>query len=86
MIRVYGIPGCSPCEVAKMFLKQKGAEFEFVDVSQDLDAQKKLSELLGSPSAGVLLEAGGNAEALRGVSIGGLEAWYQRFIKSRQAR
>lgn len=79
MIRVYGLTGCGPCEVAKLFLKQKGAGFEFVDVGEDPEARAKVRGLVGTLSAGVVLEVGGQAEAILGVSIPKLEAWYRRY-------
>lgn len=82
MIRVYGLTGCGPCEVAKLFLRQKGMEFEFVDVSENLEARAKVQELVGSPSAGVVLEVDGQAEPLTGISIPKLEAWYRRHTGS----
>lgn len=78
MIRVYGLTGCGPCEVAKLFLRQKGAEFEFLDVGDDAEARAKVKELVGTLSAGVVLETDGEAEAILGVSIPKLEDWYSR--------
>ncbi|MER3483844.1 MAG: NrdH-redoxin [Meiothermus sp.] len=83
MIRVYGLTGCGPCEVAKLFLRQKGAEFEFLDVSENAEARTKLKELVGTLSAGVVLEADGQAEAILGVSIPKLEAWYSRHVSQK---
>ena len=77
MIRVYGLTGCGPCEVAKLFLRQKGAEFEFLDVSENAEARTKLKELVGT------LSAGGQAEAILGVSIPKLEAWYSRHVSQK---
>lgn len=79
MVRLYGIPGCGPCEIVKMFLAQKGIPFEFVNARQDLEAARKISELVGSPTAGVVLEWDGHVEALRGVSPATLHAWLARY-------
>jgi arsenate reductase-like glutaredoxin family protein len=79
MIRVYGLTGCGPCEVAKLFLQQKGLEFEFLDVGQNPGARAKVEELVGTLSAGVVLESEGQAEAILGVSIPKLETWYRRY-------
>ncbi|MBF6595044.1 MAG: glutaredoxin family protein [Thermaceae bacterium] len=81
MIRVYGLRGCGPCEVAKLFLRQKGAEFEFVDVGSDAQARAKVKELVGTLSAGVVLEVGGQAQAILGVSIPRLEGWYKEHLE-----
>ena len=39
MVRVYGVPGCGPCEIVKMFLAQKGVPFEFVNAREDEEAR-----------------------------------------------
>lgn len=79
MVRLYGIPGCGPCEIVKMFLAQKGVPFEFVNARQDPEAARKISELLGSPTAGVVLEWERGVEAIRGVSPARLHAWLDRY-------
>ncbi|MGQ9735942.1 MAG: glutaredoxin family protein [Thermaceae bacterium] len=71
-VRVYGIPGCGPCEIVKIFLSMKGVPFEFVDARKDPEAARKIAELVGTPTAGV--------EAIRGVNPGRLEAWYQAHV------
>lgn len=75
MLKIYGLTGCGPCEIAKLFFKQKGIPFEFLDISQNAEAKDKVQTLLGTPTAGVLLELDGTVEALRGLSIPRLEAW-----------
>ncbi len=79
MVRLYGIPGCGPCEIVKMFLTQKGVPFEFVNARQDPEAARKIAELVGSPTAGVVLEWKGRVEAIRGVSPATLNAWWARY-------
>lgn len=79
MVRLYGIPGCGPCEMVKMFLSQKGVPFEFVNARQDPEAARKIAQLVGSPTAGVVLEWKGRVEALRGVSPATLNAWWARY-------
>lgn len=66
MVRVYGVPGCGPCEIVKMFLAQKGVPFEFVNAREDEEARKKVTALAGSPTAGVVLEWEGGTEVIRG--------------------
>ena len=39
MYEVYGAPGCSYCERAKMLLEHYGAEYTYIDVSSDPDVQ-----------------------------------------------
>ncbi len=79
MVRLYGIPGCGPCEIVKMFLTQKGVPFEFVNARQVPEAARKIAELVGSPTAGVVLEWKGRVEAIRGVSPATLNAWWARY-------
>ena len=85
MIRLYGLTGCGPCEVTRLFLQQKGADFTFLDISQDETARQRVRELVGSPNAGVVLEVDGRVEALKGVSLPRLEAWYWEYQQSHTA-
>lgn len=82
MVRLYGIPGCGPCEIVKMFLAQKGVPFTFVNAREDQEAAQRITELVGSPTAGVVLEWGGRVEVIRGVSPATLQAWYARYQES----
>ncbi len=43
MIKIYSTPTCPYCVTLKKFLKEKGFEFEDIDVSQD---QKLLDEMV----------------------------------------
>ncbi len=43
MIKVYSTPSCPYCITLKKFLKEKGAEFKDIDVSQD---EKELKEMI----------------------------------------
>ena len=79
MARVYGVPGCGPCEIVQMFLAQKGVPFEFVNAREDEEARKKVTALAGSPTAGVVLEWEGGTEVIRGVSPASLHAWLARY-------
>ncbi len=47
MVKVYSTPSCPYCETLKQFLKEKGVEFEEVDVSQDKEALKEMVEKTG---------------------------------------
>ena len=42
MIKVYSTLTCPYCITLKNFLKEKGFQFEDMDVSQDLKAQKEM--------------------------------------------
>ena len=37
-IKVYGKPNCPQCETLKSLLNAKGQEYEYIDMSQDIDA------------------------------------------------
>lgn len=77
MIVVYGVAGCAPCEVTELFLRNKGADFTFIDLSADEEKRRQLSERLGSPTGGVVLEDAGQTEMMQGVSVGALERPYK---------
>ena len=42
MIKVYSTPTCPYCVTLKNFLKEKGFEFENIDVTLDADKQKEM--------------------------------------------
>jgi glutaredoxin-like YruB-family protein len=44
MIKVYSTPMCIYCVTLKEFLKEKGFEFEEIDVSQDEKAREEMIE------------------------------------------
>lgn len=71
-MRLYGLPGCGPCEVAKLFLRHKGVAFEFVDLRKAPEVLQRL----GGLSSGIVLEIDGAQEVLVGVSLPRLERWY----------
>ena len=43
-IKLYSTPICPYCFALKRFLEEKGIEFESIDVSSDLVAQKEMIE------------------------------------------
>lgn len=43
-IRLFSTPICPYCFALKRFLEEKGIEFESIDVSSDLEAQKEMIE------------------------------------------
>lgn len=43
-IRVFSTPTCAYCLTLKKFLKERGFEFEDIDVSRDMEAQKEMVE------------------------------------------
>lgn len=56
MVKVYSTPSCPYCETLKEYLREKGIEFEAVDVSQDpkaLDEMKEKSGQMGVPVADI---------------------------------
>lgn len=74
-VRIYGVAGCGPCEVAKLFLRQHRIDYTFVDVSEHPEQRRALRERLGEPTAGVVLEDDGHLETMLGVSIARLHQW-----------
>ena len=46
-VKVYSTPTCPYCEILKDFLKDKGIEFEAIDVSQNQEAQNYIMEKTG---------------------------------------
>ena len=80
MINVYGVAGCGPCEVTKLFLKGKGVDFAFIDLSTNKEKRRHLAERLGSPTSGVILEDSEGVEVMQGVSIAALNRWYQAHV------
>ncbi len=50
-----------------------------MNARQDPRAAQKIAELVGSPTAGVVLEWEGKVEAIRGVSPASLNAWLARY-------
>jgi len=74
-VKVYGLPGCGPCEVAKLFLKSRGVPFEFVDVRAEPERRRQLTARLGSPAQGVILEDEGEITVMQGVSVASLSRW-----------
>lgn len=46
-IKVYSTPACPYCFALKQFLKEKGFEFEDIDVSQDEKALREMVEKTG---------------------------------------
>jgi glutaredoxin-like YruB-family protein len=46
-VRVFSTPTCPYCVALKGYLKEHNIEFEDIDVSQNLDAQKEMIERSG---------------------------------------
>ena len=46
-IKVYSTPGCPYCHMAKDFLKEKGVDFEDIDVSVNREAAEEMIEKSG---------------------------------------
>ena len=53
-VKVYSTPACPYCHMAKDFLKEKGVEFEDIDVSKDHDAAHEMIEKSGQMGVPVL--------------------------------
>jgi len=46
-VKVFSTPSCPYCDLLKQFLKDKGVEFEAIDVSQDEESQNYIMEKTG---------------------------------------
>ncbi len=53
-IRIFSTPICPYCSTLKQFLKEKGFEFEDIDVSQNQDALKEMVEKSGQMGVPVI--------------------------------
>ncbi len=53
-IKVYGVPGCPFCKKTKEFLKNKGLNFEDIDVAADHDLAKEMIKKSGQMSVPVI--------------------------------
>lgn len=85
MLRVYGVPGCGPCEVTKLFLGSRGVPYEFIDVRAAPDKRLELQRRLGSPSSGVILEDGEHLNVMSGVSVAKLSRYLTEYQKRHPA-
>lgn len=47
MIKVYSTPTCAYCVTLKAFLKEKGFEFEEIDVAEDEKAREEMIKKTG---------------------------------------
>ena len=46
-VKVYSTPACPYCHMLKDFLKEKGVEFEDIDVAADQEAAREMIEKSG---------------------------------------
>jgi len=53
-VKIYTTPACPFCHLAKEFLKEKGIEFEEVDVSKDEKAAMEMIEKSGQMGVPVI--------------------------------
>ena len=79
MLRVYGLAGCGPCEVTKLFLDSRRVPYEFIDVGTEPDKRKELEEKLGSLTSGVILEDGNDIYMVQGVSVAKLSRYLAEY-------
>lgn len=54
-IRIYSTPACGYCRLAKEFLKEKGLEFEEVDVMADPAAAEEMIKISGQMGVPVIV-------------------------------
>ncbi len=53
-VKVYSTPTCPYCHHAKEFLKEKGVDFEEIDVSKDQEAAKRMIQGTGQMGVPVI--------------------------------
>jgi glutaredoxin-like YruB-family protein len=53
-VKIYTAPGCPFCVLAKEYLKEKGVEFEEIDVSKDEKGIQEVIEKTGQMGVPVL--------------------------------
>jgi arsenate reductase-like glutaredoxin family protein len=75
---IYGVKGCGPCEVAKVFFKQQRIDYHFVDLNQDQLSRRDLLTRLETPTSGVVLEVGDTLDTIQGVSLASLKRWLEQ--------
>jgi len=54
MVKIYSTPACPYCFTLKEFLKEKGIEFEEIDVSKDEKARDEMIKKSGKLEAPVI--------------------------------
>jgi arsenate reductase-like glutaredoxin family protein len=82
-VTIYGVEGCGPCEVAKIFFKQQNIHYRFVDLNQNPDSRRELVAKLEQPTSGVILEVGDSEDTkqvdiMQGVSLASLRRWLEQ--------
>lgn len=70
-VKVYSTPTCPYCNMAKEFLKEKGVEFEEIDVSENEEKAREMVQKSGQMGVPVL-EIG--EEVIIGFDKGKIEA------------
>lgn len=73
-IRIYSTPACGYCKLAKEFLKEKGIDFEDVDVMANQEAAEEMIKISGQMGVPVIAitKDGGQQEILVGFQEGKL--------------
>ncbi len=79
MLRVYGVEGCGPCEITKLYLNVQDVPFEFIDVSSQPQKLEELKQKLGSPTNGVILDDDGQLTVMQGVSVAKLSLYLNSY-------
>jgi glutaredoxin-like YruB-family protein len=74
-IRIYSTPACGYCKLAKEFLKEKGIDFEDVDVMANQEAAEEMIKLSGQMGVPVIAitKDDGQQEVLVGFQEGKLK-------------
>jgi len=57
-VKIYSTPSCPYCRMAKDYLKEKGVEYQDIDVSSDQDALREMISLSGQMGVPVIIVEG----------------------------
>lgn len=85
MIRVYTTSWCGDCAVAKTVLRQRGLDFEEIDIERDELAARHVMSLNGGRRSVPTLELDGDAISLSNFSRAKLDGWLTKHDLLRRA-
>ena len=75
MIKMYTTSWCSDCHVTKNVLKQRGIEFQEINIEQDETAAEYVMSVNGGKRSVPTLEYNGQATSMSRFSREKLDAW-----------
>ena len=54
-VKIYTTPTCPYCQMAKKFMKEKGVEYQELDVSSDTTARQEMMDVSGQMGVPVIV-------------------------------